>query len=46
MDKIETIGKLAQQGVAIDEPAMRAVLQALQLGYSLAEMDNETKKAG
>lgn len=46
MDKIETIAKLIQQGLDSSATATKVVLQAIQLGYNLAEMDNETKKAG
>lgn len=46
MEKIDTIAQLIQQGMDTNATATKAVLQAIQLGYSLAEMENQEKKAG
>ena len=46
MENIATIAQLIKQGLDTSATATKAVLQAIQLGYSLAEMDNQTKKAG
>lgn len=46
MDNITTIAQLIRQGMDTNATATKAVLQAIQLGYSLAEMEAQEKKAG
>ena len=50
MDNITTITQLIRQGLESSAAGTRAVLQAIQLGYELAEMEQkdkeQTKKAG
>ena len=44
MENINEIARLIQRGMESSATATRAVLQAIQLGYTLAEMDQ--RKAG
>lgn len=50
MEKIDTIAQLIRQGLESSASGTRAVLQAIQLGYELAEMEQkdkeQTQKAG
>lgn len=50
MEKIDTIAQLIRQGLESSAAGTRAVLQAIQLGYELAEMEQQdkeqTQKAG
>lgn len=46
MDSVTTIAQLIRQGLDSSVTATQAVLQAIQLGYNLAEMENQEKKAG
>lgn len=50
MEKIDTIAQLIRQGLESSAAGTRAVLQAIQLGYELAEMEHkdkeQTQKAG
>ena len=50
MDNITTITQLSRQGLESSAAGTRAVLQAIQLGYELAEMEQkdteQTQKAG
>ena len=50
MDNIITITQLIRQGLESSAAGARAVLQAIQLGYELAEMEQkdkeQTQKAG
>lgn len=45
MDTTTTIAALIQQGMDANPEATRAVLMGIQLGFSLAALE-ETKKAG
>lgn len=45
MDKIDTIAQLIQRGLESSATATRAVLQAMQLGYELAEMEAREHRA-
>lgn len=45
MDTTTTIAALIQQGMDTNPEATRAVLMGIQLGFSLAALE-ETKKAG
>lgn len=40
------IVQVIQEGLQKNTEAMRAILQAIQLGYTLAEMEHQEKKAG
>ena len=50
MDNITTITQLIRQGLESSAAGTRAVLQAIQLGYELAEREQkdkeQTQKAG
>lgn len=50
MDNITTITQLIRQGLESSAAGTRAVLQAIQMGYELAEMEQkdkeQTQKAG
>lgn len=44
MDNIITITQLIRQGLESSAAGTRAVLQAIQLGYELAEMEQKDKE--
>ena len=44
MEKIDTIAQLIRQGLESSAAGTRAVLQAIQLGYELAEMEQKDKE--
>ena len=46
MENINEIARLIQRGMESSATATRAVMQAIQLGYTLAEMEHQEKKAG